>query len=323
MRRREVVRIVPAAAAVLAWPAGTLAQSSAMPLVGYLGSNTLAASLGLVEAFKAGLTEQGFVDGQNVTLEYRWAQSHPERLRSMAAELAQGKVSVILAGGPPAALAAKSASTDIPVVFTSGEDPVKLGLVSSLARPQGHVTGVSLLFAEVEAKRLELLRELVPGARTIGLLHAPGESDRDFARAADQLGLQMHAVAIDKESQLDAAFESFSRRKVDAIIGGSGPQFSQWRVRTIQLAARARLPAVYETLPYVRDGGLMSYAASTADAYRQAGVYVGRILKGEKPGDLPVVRPTRLHLAINLKTAKALGIAVPRSLLLRADEVIN
>lgn len=226
-------------------------------------------------------------------------------------------------GGPPAALAAKSATTSIPIVFTSGADPVKNGLVSSLNRPGANVTGVSILFREVEAKRLELLRELVPTVRTVGLIFDPITSSDEVETAARRLGIRLHAVSAVAEDQLEAAFSSLADHRVEGVLVGSTPLLANWRQRIIRWAALTSLPAIYETREYVTDGGLMSYGASLVDAYRQAGLYVARILKGEKAGDLPVVQPTKLDLVINLKTAKALGIIVPITLQASADEVIE
>jgi putative ABC transport system substrate-binding protein len=226
-------------------------------------------------------------------------------------------------GGPPAARAAKAATTKIRVVFTSGDDSIKIGLVSSLNRPGANVTGVSILFSEIQAKRLELLRDLIPTARAVGFVFDPETPREEIETTGRRLGLQLYALSAATEDDLDAAFASFANHRVDAVLVGTAPRLFEWRMRIIRLAARTSLPAIYEQRGYVTDGGLMSYGASIADAYRQAGIYVARILKGDRPGDLPVVQPTKFELTINLKTAKALGLDVPPTLLARADEVIE
>ena len=292
-------------------------------MIGFLGTTSLAPNALSVAAFRQGLKESGFVEGQNVSIEFRWGEGRQDRLKDLAIDLANRQVTVMFGGGPPAALAAKSATTSIPIVFTSGADPVKNGLVSSLNRPGANVTGVSILFREVEAKRLELLRELVPTVRTVGLIFDPITSSDEVETAARRLGIRLHAVSAVAEDQLEAAFSSLADHRVEGVLIGSTPLLANWRQRIIRWAALTSLPAIYETREYVTDGGLMSYGASLVDAYRQAGLYVARILKGEKAGDLPVVQPTKLDLVINLKTAKALGIIVPITLQASADEVIE
>ena len=321
MRRREVITLIGGAAA--AWPLAARAQQAAMPVIGYLGTTSLAPTTLYVAGFRQGLKESGFVEGQNVSIEFRWGEGRPERLQELAIDLANRQVTVMFGGGPPAALAAKSATTSIPIVFTSGDDPIKIGLVSSFNRPGPNVTGVSMLFREVVAKRLELLRELVPTARTVGMIFDPIRSSEEVETAARRLGLHLHAVSVATEEQLEAAFSSLADHRVEGVLVGSTPRFVRWRQRIIRWAAFTSLPAIYETREYVTEGGLMSYGASVVDAYRQAGLYVARILKGEKPGDLPVVQPTKFDLVINPKTAKALGLTVPDKLLALADEVIE
>jgi putative ABC transport system substrate-binding protein len=283
----------------------------------------MAATAPFVAAFGQGLKESGYVEGQNVATEFRWAEGRNDQLPILAADLVSRQVAVIFAGGPPAARAAKTATTRIPVVFTSGDDPIKIGLVSSLNRPGANVTGVSIQFGEVQVKRLELLRDLIPKARSIGLVFDPAAYREEVETAARRLGLQLHAVPVAAEDEIDAAFAFFANHRVDAVLVGTAPRFYSWRLQIIRRAASASLPAIYELSQYVTDGGLMSYGASVADAYRQAGTYVARILKGENPGDLPVVQPTKFELVINLKTAKALGLEIPPTLLARADEVIE
>jgi putative ABC transport system substrate-binding protein len=320
LKRREFITLLGGAAA---WPVAARAQQPAMPVIGFLGTTSMVANASSVAAFRQGLKEIGYVEGQNVAIEFRWGEGHYDRLQGLAAELVSRQVAVLFGGGPPAARAARTATTRIPVVFTSGEDPVKIGLVSSLNRPGGNVTGVSILFREVQAKRLELLRELIPTANAVGLIFDPGAPSEDVETAARRLALRLHAVPVATEDHLDVAFSSLADHRVDIVLVGSTPRFFPWRSRIIKLIERASLPAIFEQRLFVMDGGLMSYGASVADAYRQAGVYVARILKGEKPADLPVMQPTKFELVINLKTAKALGLTIPDKLLALADEVIE
>ena len=322
MRRRDFLGVLGGASA--AWPLAAGAQQSAQPVIGYLGSTSMATSAPNVAAFRQALKENGYVEGQNVAIEFRWADGRNDRLPALAADLVSRQVAVMFGGGPPAALAAKMATAKIPVVFTSGDDPIKIGLVSSLNRPGGNVTGVSILLGEAQAKRLEVLRDLIPTARAVGLVFDPDAAAREETEtAAGRLSLQLHAAPVRTENELDVAFASFANHRVDALLVGAAPRLFSWRVRIITLAARASLPAIYEQRGFVTDGGLMSYGASITDAYRQAGLYVARILKGDKPGDLPVVQPTKFEMIVNLKTARALGLSVPPTLLARADEVIE
>jgi putative ABC transport system substrate-binding protein len=321
VKRREFITLFGGAAVV--WPLTAHGQQPAMPVVGFLATTSMAANAPFVAAFRQGLKENGYVEGQNVTIEFRWGDAQIDRLQGFAADLVNRPVAVMFAGGPPAALAAKVATTKIPIVFTSGDDPIKMGLVSSLGRPGANVTGVSLLFRELEAKRLEILRELIPGARAVGLLVDSNASSEEAETAARGLGLNFHAAPVATEAQLDAAFSSLADQRVDMILVGSSPRLFPWRHRIIRLAARHSLPAIYELRQYVVDEGLISYGASVPDAYRQAGTYVAKILKGEDPSDLPVVQPTKFDLVINQKMAKTLGLDVPPTLLARADEVIE
>jgi putative ABC transport system substrate-binding protein len=294
-----------------------------MPVIGYLNATSMAVNAPFFVAFREGLKDSGYAEGQNVAIEFRWAENRSDRLPALAADLARRQAAVIFAGGPPAARAAKAATTTIPVVFTSGDDPIQIGLVSSLNRPGANVTGVNILFSEIQAKRLELLRDLIPTAKTVGFVFDPETPREDIEPTGRRLGLHLYARSAATEDELDAAFAAFADRRVDAVLVGTAPRFTAWRMRILGLAARSSVPAIYEQRGYVTDGGLMSYGASIADAYRQAGIYVARILKGDKPGDLPVVQPTKFELAINLKTARALGLEVPPTLLARADEVIE
>ena len=319
MRRRDFIAALGGAAV---WPLGARAQQP-MPVIGFLNGASPSAAVDQVAAFRQGLKEQGYLAGQNVSIESRWAENQYDRLPALAADLASRKVTVIFAGGPPAAKAAKAATATIPIVFTSGDDPVKSGLVASLNHPGDNATGVSILLREVQAKRLELLHELIPSAKFVGLLTHPRSSNEDAEAASHGMGLQLYTAQAATEDALEPAFTSFATHRVVAVLVGSDPAWSAWRRRIFALAAAARLPAVYETRDYVRDGGLMSYGASVSEAYREAGAYVARIIKGEIPADLPVLQPTKFELVINLKTAKALGLDIPPSVLARADEVIE
>ena len=319
MRRRVFFGVLGGAAA---WPYVGRAQQT-MPIIGFLGSTSMATNAPFVAAFRQALQENGYVEGQNVAIEFRWADGRNDQLSRLAADLVSRQVAVMFGGGPPAARAAKTATTKIPVVFTSGEDPIKIGLVTSLNRPGSNVTGVSIQLGEAQAKRLEILRDLIPTARLMRSTFDPDTAHEELETAAQQLKLQLYAAPIRTENDVDAAFASFAKHRVDAVFVGAAPQLFSWRFPIIAEAARASLPAIYEQRRYVTDGGLISYGANIADAYRQAGIYVAKILKGDNPGDLPVVQPTKFELIINLKTAKTLGLAVPPTLLARADEVIE
>jgi putative ABC transport system substrate-binding protein len=326
MNRRAFITLLGGAAAV--WPLAARAQQPAMPVIGFLsGTSPETARL---RAFRQGLKDAGFIEGENVAIEYRWADDQTDRLPALAAELAQRRVAVIAAiGGIPPALAAKAATTTIPIVFLVGVDPVRLGLVSSLARPGGNLTGINVINSELASKRLELLRALVPGAIRIGVLVDPTNASgtdatlRDVGAAARTMGLQVQVLNASTSLELDAAFATLVRERSDALIVGSTPFLFDRRVQLALLAARHAAPAIYQDRHHAEVGGLISYGASLGDAYRHVGVYAGRILKGAKPADLPVVQPTRFELVINVSTARMLGLTVPDALLATADEAIE
>ena len=327
MRRRDFITIV--AGAATARPLAAHAQQPPMPVVGFLNAASPGPLRQQTAAFLAGLKETGYVAGQNVTAEYRWAEGQYDRLPALVSDLVRKQVSVIVSGGgAPAALAAKAATTTIPIVFSAGGDPVRLGLVASLNRPGGNITGVWQYSSGLEAKRLGLLHEMVPKATPVAVLINPNFADaenqlRDVQEAAARLGLQLVIVRANTESDFDAAFSTLVRQRAGAVLVCASPFFNNRREQLVVLAARHAVPAIFEWRDFAAAGGLMSYGTSLADAYRQAGVYAGRILKGEKPGDLPVMQSTKFELVINLSTAKALGIEVPPTLSARADEIIE
>ncbi len=325
MKRRDVLPLLCGAVAV--WPFAARAQQKAMPVIGFLRSTSPAPFTHLVTAIRQGLNEAGFVEGQNVTIEYRYADSQLDRLPGLAAELIRRQVAVIVASSS-AAEAAMALTTTIPIVFIAGNDPVKQGLVASLGRPGGNLTGITFFSGELGAKRLELLHELVPKAAIIAVLTdpgAPGAMDElaDMAAAGRALGRQLVVVRAESESELEPAFERIIQAGAGALIVSGARLFTTNRRALVALAARHAIPAIYDVREHVEAGGLISYAASFTDAYRQAGVYAAKILKGAKPSELPVLQPTILELVINLQTAKTLGLTVPPALLLRADEVIE
>ncbi len=330
MRRREFITLVGgAAASFVSWPLTARAQQPAMPVVGLLGSASAAEWEHLVAAFRDGLKETGYVEGQNASIEYRWADGHYDRLPRLAEDLVRRNVAVIFAAGSAApVLAAKAATATIPIVFANGADAVKLGLVASLNRPGGNVTGISFLAAGLGAKRLGLIHELVPnvsvGAVLINPTNPIAESvARDAQDSARSLGLQFHVLNASTDQDIDTVFAGLVRQQIGVLLVSADPLFLGRRVEVAALAAHYAVPVIYFAREFVAAGGLMSYGTSIGAAYRQAGLYTGKILKGVKPADLPVVQPTKFDLVINLKTAKALGITVPPMLLARADEVIE
>jgi len=326
MKRRAFITLLGGAAA---WPLAARAQQPTMPVIGFLGSRSPSESAYVVAAFRRGLGESGFVEGQNCVIAFRWAEGRYDRLAPLATELVgMSAAALFTAGGSPSAVAAKAATSTIPIVFSAVNDPVRLGLVASLNRPGGNVTGMSVFNLALAGKRLELLKELMPRAGVIGYLVNPtnpfgGVESAEAAAAARSLGIELHVLNASTEQDLDAAFADLPRLRADALVIAGDAYFDSQRDRLVALAARHAVATSYIWREYVMAGGLMSYGTSLTESYHRAGAYVGRILKGEKPAELPVMQPTKFDLAINLKTARSLRLDVPPSLLARADEVIE
>jgi putative tryptophan/tyrosine transport system substrate-binding protein len=326
VKRRAFITLLGGAAA--AWPLAARGQQPAMPVIGFLSSSAPVDRARYLTAFRQGLREAGYVEGQNVAIEYRWAQDQADRLPDLAADLVRRQVTVIAAHDTPSSIVAKATTTTIPIVFASGGNPVKLGLVASLNRPGGNITGVTFVTAELGAKQLGLLNELQPGAVRVGVLvdpnYAPTQSFvSDVQAAASSIGKQIEVLEAPTGRDIDTAFASLAQKQIDALLVGPGPLQDNRRVQLATLAAYHRVPAIYPQRGNAEAGGLMSYGTSLSDAYRQAGVYTGRILKGEKPADLPVVQSSKFELVINLSIARMLGLTVPQTLLVAADEVIE
>ncbi len=326
MRRRDLLILGGAA---VAWPIAAHAQQKTMPVIGFLSSRSPGEAALLVAAFRQGLNETGYIEGQNLAIEYRWAEGHYDRLPALAADLVERKVAVIAAlGGTPSARSAKNATPTIPIVFSMGDDPVAIGLIASLARPGGNLTGLSFLVTELTPKRLELLIELVPNAKVIALLINPANtgaerSVRETQEAARAKGVQLPILKAGTESEIDAAFSSLVQLRAGALIVQADPFLDGQREQLVALAARHAVPAIYGFREFAASGGLITYGTSLTAVYRQVGTYVGNILKGANPADLPVQQPTKFELVVNLKTAKALGLTVPQSILARADDMIE
>jgi putative tryptophan/tyrosine transport system substrate-binding protein len=324
--RRQFITALGGAAA--AWPLAARAQRTTMPVIGFLHGGSPEPNRSNVAAFSESLGESGYVDGKNLAIEYRWAAGQYDQLPELAAELVARPVALILAGGGDrSASAAKAATSTIPIVMIAGADPVREGLVSSLNRPGGNLTGATLFSSEMESKRLSLLHEAVPAAKTIAVLFNPtnqyAEQMGDVRETAHRIGVELTIFDASSESEFTGAFATMSEQKAGALLVGADPFFNSRRAQLIELAAQYRIPAIYQWREFALEGGLMSYGTVLADAYRQAGNYAGRILKGEKPDDLPVVQPTKYQLVINLKTAKALGLEISPTLSARADDVIE
>jgi ABC-type uncharacterized transport system substrate-binding protein len=326
MRRRDFIAILSSA---MTWPIAASAQQPTIPVIGFLHTRSPDDTVNQVAAFRRGLAEQGYVDGQSVTIEYRFARGRYDQLPDLATDLVHRQVTVLVAvGGDPAALAAKRATSTIPIVFAVGSDPVKLGLVGSYARPAGNATGMNILTSTLEAKRLGLLHELVPQAATIGFLTNPRfasaeEEVHDVQEAARALALEVRVLPAVTEKEIDAAFKTISDEKILALAVGSDPFFDTQRDKIIALSARYSTPAIYQFREHAAAGGLMSYGVDIADAYRQIGVQVARILKGKKTADLPILQPTKFEFVVNLKTARTLGVKFSPDLISLADEVIE
>ena len=325
MRRRDFIVLLCGAAT---WPLAARAQPSSMPVIGFLNPASSDGSGDRLRGFRQGLKDSGYVEGENVTIIYHWAENQFDRLPELAADLVRRRVAVIAAIAPPAVLAAKSATPTIPIVFLSSEDPVRLGFVASISRPGGNLTGVNFFSGEVAAKLLEFLRELVPAATRVAVLVNPtgpiaSTTLKDVATAAGAMGLKIQVFNASTSREIDAVFATFVRERPDALLVGTDVILNSRRVQLVHLATRHAIPAAYSSRDFAEAGGLISYGSNIADAFRQAGVYTGRILKGAMPGDLPVVQASKFELVINAQTARMFGLTVPPSLLARADEVID
>ena len=328
MIRRQFITLLGGAAA--AWPVVARGQQSAMPVIGLLDPRSPDGMTERLRAFRQGLKDTGYIEGESVAIEFRWAENQMDRLPALTADLIRRQVAVIVTpGGAASALAAKASTTTIPIVFVVGEDPVRLGLVASVARPDGNLTGINFLSTELTAKRLELLRELVPGVTRVAVLVNSANATnaettrRDVEPAARAIGLQIQLFYASTSREIDAAFATLTRDRPDALFVGLDPFFNSRRIQIVHLASHHHIPAIYGNRDFAEAGGLMSYASNIADAYRQAGIYTGRILKSAKPADLPVLQASKLDLVINVQTARMLGLTVPPTLLARADEVIE
>jgi putative tryptophan/tyrosine transport system substrate-binding protein len=326
MRRREFIALLGGSAAT--WPLAALAQQPSLPVIGYLESVSQGQFADLIPAFRKGLSETGFIDGQNVRIEYRWAEGQYDRLPTLTAELVHDHATLIFTTALISAQAAKAVTTTVPIVFVSGPDPVQLGLVASLNRPGGNLTGVTLFTSTVGAKRLQLMRELLPAATTFAFVVNPSNTRADsdveeMETAARALGQQIIVAKASTDRDLETAFATLAQRSIQALVIGGDPFFNGQAQQLVALASHYAIPTVYPLHEFAAAGGLMSYGSSISDAYRQAGIYAGHILKGAKPADLPVMQPTKFELVINLKTARTLGVEIPATLLARADEVIE
>jgi putative tryptophan/tyrosine transport system substrate-binding protein len=327
MRRREFITLLGGAAT--AWPFAARAQQPAMPVIGFLGTASPEVFADRLRAFRQGLSEAGYVEGENVTIVYRFAENDTDRLPELAADLVRRKVAVIATGGPPATFAAQAATTSIPITFLVADDPVRLGLAVSLSRSGSNMTGINVFNAEVASKRLELLRDLVPGVARIAVLANAADAAmmetqlRDVATAARAMALHIQTLNADTSSEIDAAFKTFGRERPDAVFVTTSPFLNGRRIQLAQLAAFHHLPATYALRDYAEAGGLMSYGSNIVDGYRQVGIYVGRVLKGAKPTDLPIVQASKFELVINMQTARMLDLVVPPTMLAIADEVIE